>query len=375
MIEQLRQRTLHQKLWLVLALAAAAVALFVWTVAGSLPLLLRGPLQESELTADTLEGSYATIDVDVLVDYYAETTSDGSVESEEYLMPVYCADQTVLVGVKISGSKKIAQADAVLNSTVSVLNGSAKALDGSHLQLTGTFCAMDAQTSSYFTESLTQDGLDQENSLVDGTLPLVFEPDTVGAQSTFNLVLYTIVSAALLAWAAVVLIRALTGSYQKEITAWCDAQSSPEGAREALDTFYRTAQPFENVRADAHFLMYDHGADSWVCPLEDVVWLYQTTTQHRTNGIPTGKTFVVTVWTLAGGKARARTIGVRNEAAAREMLQHLAPCLPMALFGYRPEWLGLFRKNPDAFVAQMRAARLQQAQQPEQQTPQPVQGV
>ena len=357
MIEKLRRDALKAKGIQALLLFAAAAAVFVFLVWGSIPLLLHGPESIDGIAVGDLEGRYVALDTNALLGTYAQTTSDGSVSSQEYVLPVQCSDGIYLIGVETASKKNIATADAVTDSTIAVLNGEAADFDGSHWAIRGTVHAMDGETEGFFTQTLADAGLDGQSSIADGSRALVLVPGDIGGQSAFELVLYGAACAALLAGAVVTLVRALKGHYQKEITAWCDAQPSPEMARSQLDSFYAAAEPFHSVRADSRFVLYDHGAESWFAPVQDIAWVYQTTTQHRTYFIPTGKTFTVTVRTLTGGVPKTRGIPVRGENGAQEMLNYLRQYLPEAVFGYNVQLEAMFRKDPLQFAPQVRVLR------------------
>jgi hypothetical protein len=79
----------------------------------------------------------------------------------------------------------------------------------------------------------------------------------------------------------------------------------------------------------------------------DLLWVYKTVTRHRTNGIPSGKTYSVTL-SFADGKqfafnARANTVDGLVAAVAADV--------PTALPGYSDELAALYRRDRAAFAA------------------------
>lgn len=69
----------------------------------------------------SLQGQYITMDVDTLIDYYAETVRSESgkrdeVSAREYIMPINTPDATIYIGLEVPASK-IDDAEAVVDDT------------------------------------------------------------------------------------------------------------------------------------------------------------------------------------------------------------------------------------------------------------------
>ncbi|MDR0904840.1 MAG: hypothetical protein LBN00_01475 [Oscillospiraceae bacterium] len=79
----------------------------------------------------------------------------------------------------------------------------------------------------------------------------------------------------------------------------------------------------------------------------DLLWFYKSITQHRTNGIPTGKTFSVT---LRFGDGKTFNVASRKNLVDG-MLLVVAREFPQALQGYDAAWEKLFNKDRSAFDA------------------------
>lgn len=91
---------------------------------------------------------------------------------------------------------------------------------------------------------------------------------------------------------------------------------------------------------------------SWVCsgtgksfairPVGDLIWSYKNVTQHRTNGIPTGKSYAVMLRFASGATEQ---VPAKNENDCDQLLASIHTRCPGAIMGYKPEWDGLFTKN------------------------------
>ena len=84
-----------------------------------------------------------------------------------------------------------------------------------------------------------------------------------------------------------------------------------------------------------------------ICRVPDLIWAYKKVTQHRTNFIPTGKTYQVIMYDRHG---KPLTMQARQKKVD-EMLALLAQRTPWAVFGYSAELNNTLRTNWGGFVA------------------------
>lgn len=80
--------------------------------------------------------------------------------------------------------------------------------------------------------------------------------------------------------------------------------------------------------------------------LNDVMWAYMKVTQHRTNGIPTGKTHAALVWDRYG---KCITISGR-EKTVRETLEGILNRAPWAIGGYAADIEKTWKSNRAGFI-------------------------
>ncbi|MGH9774334.1 MAG: DUF6709 family protein [Candidatus Acidiferrales bacterium] len=84
----------------------------------------------------------------------------------------------------------------------------------------------------------------------------------------------------------------------------------------------------------------------------DLVWAYKIVTQHRTNFIPTGKTYSAKMVFYGAGTAVQA-----NEAKVNEMLGFIATRAPWAIIGFSKELQQQFSKDQKTFLATVEARR------------------
>ncbi len=93
---------------------------------------------------------------------------------------------------------------------------------------------------------------------------------------------------------------------------------------------------------------YSSGATMRAFANKDIVWAYQSTTTHRTNGIKTGTTYSSILY-LRGQKS-AVTLSMPNEATTQEFLKRVGTMFPWAVVGYSEDLRRLFFKEYQQFL-------------------------
>lgn len=76
------------------------------------------------------------------------------------------------------------------------------------------------------------------------------------------------------------------------------------------------------------------GSNIIVQRVEDLVWIYKSITQHRTNGIPTGKTFAAIFAFKDGTRS---TASIKKEADTDEILEQISKKYPHIAWGFSDE--------------------------------------
>jgi hypothetical protein len=86
---------------------------------------------------------------------------------------------------------------------------------------------------------------------------------------------------------------------------------------------------------------------SYPSPISDVAWVYELVTRHRTNGIPTGKTYSAIILGRHKQKFTVRASRKKVDALIAELNQRV----PWAIFGFNEELRTIWNKNHPAFLA------------------------
>jgi len=96
-----------------------------------------------------------------------------------------------------------------------------------------------------------------------------------------------------------------------------------------------------------HWLVQSTGGSLNATRFDDVVWVYGKVTQHRTNGVPTGKTYSTLIWDRHG---KLITLNGK-EQAMQEALQAVYRHAPWIIVGFKPEIEKAWKSNRQAILA------------------------
>jgi hypothetical protein len=91
--------------------------------------------------------------------------------------------------------------------------------------------------------------------------------------------------------------------------------------------------------------------------LRDVVWTYPNVTQHRTNGIPTGKSYSLYIYDKHG----VALIVADKEQEVTAMLQAIMARAPWVVAGYSNQTHNIWKQNPSALIAEVERRRTESA--------------
>jgi hypothetical protein len=116
-----------------------------------------------------------------------------------------------------------------------------------------------------------------------------------------------------------------------------------------------TTSKVGGVHLTPNWLVHAGSANLSATRIEDVVWAYKQVTQHRTNGIPTGKTYAAQIWDRHG----VRITVTGKEPVVTQALEAVAQRVPWVLAGYSPELEKTWKQNRAAVVDAVEQRRRQ----------------
>ena len=78
-----------------------------------------------------------------------------------------------------------------------------------------------------------------------------------------------------------------------------------------------------------------------------IIWAYQRTTTHRTNGIKTGTSYEIVFYDI---NKKRTSIAVSSESNVQDALQHINNMMPWVVVGYQDEIFRLYQKEFQEFL-------------------------
>ncbi len=215
------------------------------------------------------------------------------------------------------------------------------------VSLSGEIKKLDSEEMSYFRSTLKQLGLTDEE-IDESTLPYYI--NVFASKPSMNVMFIGLFSigAVLLIFGIFRIAKVAGGSSVKKLRRDIQAAGYTESS---IDADYRSAQSFDKkgvLKVGRLMTYYISGSDARAIPNNKIMWAYQNTITHRTNGVKTGTTYNVMVFDEITPKGH--TFAVANESIAQEMLGLINASFPWVVVGYSDELKKLYNKNRSQFL-------------------------
>lgn len=354
-IKVLRGISLRKILPVVILLIAAGIGILVFSqsyrVVGSL-----APRTLAELTPETAEGAFVEDDVKWVYDYYAEEIEYTNnirqgVSGRQYIIDL---DDYYYIGL-FAHEKHLDEVNRLMNAcnrvyeildddmTEDEMMAAFEEMEFPAVHVRGTVRAMEGEVLEYYMKFANGD-----RELEEAFLPYYIDMDHVGDEGVFVTWLIFAGTLALVLAGVALLVYTLTGGYQKKLLKSLGSMGDQETMLEKLDQFYRGTEPFLKCQAriGTEFIMLQQGARPLLFRSRDLAWAYQETTQHRTNGIPSGKTYAAVLRMMDGTR---HDVGMRADEV-QSLLDRLHQSVPAVVVGYSKELEEVYWNNRQAFA-------------------------
>lgn len=328
-----KKSIIRAAIWAV-CLVVLAVVLLAVTGFGIFQ-FMAGPKDIHDLDAEDMVGQYVEADLNWLVGDYARTTRNGTTISREY---VFETDNMVWLGVVCKGND-IKKANALTDDTIAYIEGETNRIT-KNFTVTGTVKEMDDESKRFFKEALA--GSELEGTVTSYYLQIGY----IGNVDGVLMWLLTGISGACVLIAIFMLISAAMGRQQKHLLAYCNKTENPEATKERLEQFWQNTPEIGELRMNEEWMMYTINGKQYLLETPHIIWAYQSTTQHRTNGIKTGKSYALTLW---DDKGKTMIQLGASEKSVQEMLAYIEEHIPHIVLGYNQELAQLYRADKERF--------------------------
>lgn len=347
MLAEIKKKSILRAIPLVLIFVIAGGALFAAEFS-NIKSLLRGHVKFETLLPDEINGDLiveASINTNfgAYMEEYSKNTKTNITRTTDIYYVIWTGDDDSedyrYMGIKVPasyGNQMDAMAEATYNYELS-----------DTIYFTGAVNKMSSEEYQYFREYFldsdwTQEEIDQY------TLPYYISVGALtGGAATSAYVLFGI-GVALILFGVILMIYSLAGGDVKAFKKEAAALGMSEMELEAEYGSARVLIKKDNLRIGRRLTFYMSGRRTHVIANDRIVWAYQQSTTHRTNGIKTGTTYELLVYLL--NEKKASHIGMPNETTAGEVLQYMYENMPKAVVGYSDELMSLFKKDYQGFL-------------------------
>ena len=347
MLAELKKKSIMRAIPLVLLFVIAGGVLFAAEFS-NIRSLLRGHVKFETLLPDEINGDLiveASINANfgAYMEEYSKNTKTNVTRTTDIYYVIWTGDDDSedykYMGIKVPasyGGQMDRMAEATYNYEMS-----------DTIHFTGAVNKMSSEEYQYFREYFQEsDWTDEE--IDEYTLPYYI---SVGAQTggaaTSAYVIFGI-GIALIVFGVIILLYALSGGDVKAFQKEAATLGMSEMELEAEYAGARVMIQKDNLRIGRRLIFYMTGRRTRVIVNDKIVWAYQQSTTHRTNGIKTGTTYEILVYLL--NEKKARRINMPGEEKAGEVLQYMYDNIPTAVVGYTDELLSLFNKDYQGFL-------------------------
>lgn len=347
MLAELKKKSIMRAIPLVLLFVIAGGVLFAAEFS-NIRSLLRGHVKFETLLPDEINGDLiveASINANfgAYMEEYSKNTKTNVTRTTDIYYVIWTGDDDSedykYMGIKVPasyGGQMDRMAEATYNYEMS-----------DTIYFTGAVNKMSSEEYQYFREYFQEsDWTDEE--IDEYTLPYYISVGALtGGAATSAYVIFGI-GIALIVLGVIFLLYALTGGDVKAFQKEAATLGMSEMELEAEYAGARVMIQKDNLRIGRRLIFYMTGRRTRVIVNDKIVWAYQQSTTHRTNGIKTGTTYEILVYLL--NEKKARRINVPGEEKAGEVLQYMYENIPTAVVGYTDELLSLFNKDYQGFL-------------------------
>ncbi len=348
-MKQMRKYSAASVAWIVVLCFGAGLAIILFWL-GAILQIIGGAKELNGLNSWELSDTLAECEIDYALDCFAEyddnsgryyvipCKEDAYLDSVDYYLAVYV------------GSNKFDDMDAVCDDTWAYLTGEGEN-QGRTCFVKGTIRRMDSDERQYFEEWFYEAGMSEEEYqeyaatyvLMDGYYAY-FD----GEAKLPQIIVMTVIALVIIGIGIFVLIRSLTGGFLKKLK--CDlAQYGALGdSRLVMD--YENAHVISKKLRVGQIFTYNSKPISPRAYLNsNIVWAYQQRTKNYTNGIYSGSSYQVWLYSVKQSVVDAQ-ISLKKKHCD-ELLEYYNNHFRHMVVGYTDQLRELYFSNKDEFLS------------------------
>lgn len=346
MFENLKKTSVKRALVSVILLVVIGVVLIGLEFSNVLS-LLKGRVQFESLAPDEINDNLI-VDANISVNFgafleeYEENTKTHVTRTTDMYYVIWTGDEDDTdyryMGIKVPASD-ISEMDAMADATYYYEYVEP-------IQYSGAINKMDSEEWEYFQEYFLESGFTEEE-LDEWLIPYYISVGALTGGAAVWVWIIFVIGILLVVLGIIKLISALNGGglkkFKNELASYGIGENEAEYEYENAKEFGKGT----DIRVGRKLTFYMVGSKPHAILNDKLVWAYQNTTTHRTNGIKTGTTYSVVLNTY---EKKSMHLGVSSENQAVEVLQYIRQTLPWVVVGYSDDLSKLYNKDFQGFL-------------------------
>lgn len=346
MLEELKKKSIKGSLFLVVILIGAGLFLMGIEFTNAVA-MIRGPVVFESLEPDEINSSYlvnASIDTNfgAFMERYETNTKTHYSRTTDLYYVIWTGDayaeEYKYMGIKVPASQESAM-EKVADATYYE-----EYIDP--IEYTGAIIKMSAKEREYFEEYFKDAGWSDEE-IAEYTLPYYINVGALTGGAAVSAWIFLAAGVALFLAGVLRLIYVLSGgclkAFKKELETIGIGEHELESEYAGARTFGKKGE----VRIGKRLTFFVIGANPHVLSNEKIVWAFQRTTTHRTNGIKTGTTYEIV---FKNYEKKNFQVSVPDEQTGQEILQYIVEAMPWVVVGYNDDLNKLFSGDYQNFL-------------------------
>ena len=338
MFEELKKKSIRSSLVFTIILGGIGLALAINFAVGTW-YVTTGYVPFVDLAPEEIKNQWVAVDLKENWGWFAETTEKRENRPKTTINVYY-----VIATGDIYDTDYRYMAVNVPTSYVKQMDKIAEGGGGS-IFLSGRIRKMDDKIYRYFKDYFLEADFTEEEFKA-ATIPYYIKVYPNETSENIGTVVAFLVGVLFIILAVLRIIKAASGGYMKRLKE--DIASIGITETMAESDWNSANQITKDTRVGRLFTFYMDGSKPRAIPNTKIIWTYQNTITHRTNGIKTGTTYSVLLW--IDGRKNGLTLNMPNEATAQEMLKRYAETLPWVVVGYSDELRKMYHSNRAQFL-------------------------
>lgn len=346
MLEKLKKKSVKNSIFTVTVLLVIGIVLVILEFSNVVS-MLRGHIVFETLEPDEINGSLivdASINTNfgAYLEEYEKNTKTNITRTTNLYYVIWTGDDYAedfkYMGIKVPASEE---------STME------KIADATYYEeyidpvtYSGAINKMSSEEYKYFKEYFIEGGWTEEE-VEEYTLPYYISVDALVGSSAVSAWIIMAIGIVLLIIGIWRLIYVLRGgslkTFKKEMEEIGISEHEADYEYESAKLFNKS----NDFRIGKRITFFMPGSKAHMLSNDKIVWAYQKTTTHRTNGIRTGMTYDIVFKTY---EKKNFEVNVPKESVGQEVLQYINETMPWVVIGYDKEIENMYLKDYHNFL-------------------------